>query len=114
MRTVRYENKWPWGLDIVHIATDGKATVGVSIQDGFDFAFIHDLVVHESVRKQGRGRMLLILAELEAVQNLHCHLVVLRVVPGSWMEQWYRKNGYSDYENEEYKAEGYIELGKLL
>lgn len=45
METIRYENKWPWGVDIMHIATDGKATVGVSKQDGFDFAFIHDLVV---------------------------------------------------------------------
>lgn len=113
MRTVRYENKWPWGVDIVHIATDGKATVGVSKQDGFDYAFIHDLVVHESVRKQGIGQYLLDLAELEAIRAYKCHLVILRVVPSSWMEQWYRKNGYCDYESE-YKVDGYIELGKLL
>lgn len=113
METVRYKNKWPWGVDIVHIATDGKCTVGVSKQDGFDFAFIHDLIVHESARKRGRGQYLLDLAELEALRAFHCHLVVLRVVPGSWMEQWYRNNGYTDYESE-YKVDGYIELGKEL
>lgn len=79
METVRYENKWPWGVDILHIATDGKATVGVSKQDGFDFAFIHDLIVHESVRKQGIGQYLLDLAELEAIRAYKCNLALFRV-----------------------------------
>lgn len=115
METIRYNNEWPWGVDIVHIANDGLCTVGASKQNGYDFGFIHDLVVHETVRNQGRGQYLLDLAELEIIRTFKRHYAVLRVLPGSWMEQWYRRNGYKDWNaGDEYQCDGYIELRKEL
>lgn len=29
METIRYNNEWPWGTDIVHIWNDGLGTIGV-------------------------------------------------------------------------------------
>lgn len=113
METIRYENKWPWGVDIMHISNDGLCTVGVSKQDGFEFGFIHDLVVHETARNQGRGQYLLDLAELETIRTYKCLYVVLRVVPGTWIEEWYRRNGYEDYPDA-MLTDGYIELRKKL
>lgn len=113
MNTIRYNNIWPWGIDVVHIANDGLATVGVSKQDGYDFGFIHDLVVHESVRKQGRGQYLLDEAEWEIIHTFKRPYAVLRVVPRTWMEQWYRNNGYRDFADA-MNVDGYIELRKRL
>ena len=94
------------------ISDDGLCSV--SIGDECGYAVIHNLVVHESVRKQGRGRLLLKAAENYGEKVLHRLNATLRVVPGSWMEQWYRRNGYVDFENPPSKAEGYIDLIKSL
>ena len=116
METIRYVNKWPWGTNIVHICNDGLGTIGVSKEPEDDFGFIHDLVVHETARNQGRGQYLLDLAELEITRTFKCRYAVLRVVHGSWVEQWYKRNGYVQWHDSPfgYLTDGFIELRKEL
>ena len=116
METIRYNNEWPWGTNIVHICNDGLGTIGVSKEPEDDFGFIHDLVVHETARNQGRGQYLLDLAELEIIRTFKCRYAVLRVVHGSWVEQWYKRNGYVQWHDSPfgYPTDGFIELRKEL
>lgn len=113
METIRYENKWPNYNEIVHISNDGLCTISICDNDIDGFGFIYNLVVHETARNQGRGQYLLDLAELEIIRTFKRQYAVLRVVPGSWMEQWYRRNGYRDYADA-MNVDGYIELRKKL
>lgn len=111
--TVRYVNHWPTFTDVVHIFNDGLGSVSVSREDDYNFGLIHDLFVHESVRRQGRGQRLLEKAEWEIVNTYGRYFALLRVVPSSFMEGWYRRNGYEDYDDP-YPARGYITLIKNL
>ena len=113
METIRYENKWPNYNEIVHISNDGLCTISICDNDIYGFGFIYNLVVHETARNQGRGQYLLDLAELEIIRTFKRRYALLRVVPGSWMEQWYRRNGYKDT-GKPNTARGYIDLIKEL
>lgn len=113
MKTIRYVNQWPWGVDIVHICDDGLGTIGVSKEPDYFFCLIHDLFVHEKAQKQGRGQRLLELAEWEIKHTHKRNFALLRVVPGSWMEQWYKRNGYK-HTGKPATEYGYIDLIKQL
>lgn len=112
-KTIRHENEWPFGTDVVYMFNDGKGAIGISKEPGLEFGFIHDLIVHPSVRQQGRATYLLKLAEQEIKNNFGRDAAVLRVVPGSWMEEWYKRNGYEDYRGGCIR-DGYNDLFKKL
>lgn len=116
METIRYNNEWPWGTDIVHIWNDGLGTIGVCMESGYDFCIIHDLFVHETAQKQGRGQYLLDTAEWEIIHTFKRRYAVLRAIEGSWVEQWYKRNGYVEWHDGPlgYPNDGYIELRKEL
>ena len=59
---------------------------------------------------------LLGLAELEITRTFKCRYAVLRVVHGSWVEQWYKRNGYVQWHDSPfgYPTDGFIELRKEL
>lgn len=111
MDTIRYNESWPWGINITHVFPDGLGYGGVSFEKQCPSGFIHDLVVHPSAREHGRGSQLLHMLEREIVNYAHRHLAVLEVVPGTWMEQWYKRNGYAETGK---KEGGFIELCKKL
>lgn len=50
-------------------------------------------------------------AEPEIVNYLGLHYALLRVVPDSWVREWYERNGYTLFTHEE---EGFVELIKYL
>jgi len=91
MKTVKYNNVWPWGRETALIADNGKAMVFVALLE--EFAYIHDLVVHDSVRGRGLGNQLLEKAEREARIHLYDE-VRLTAEKGSAAEAWYRRHGY--------------------
>lgn len=112
---LRYENEWPWGTDITLVYDNALGMISVSREEGDSFGFIHDLMVYPTARKQGRAGCLLRSAEKEILDHYKRPYAVLRVVPGSWMEAWYRRNGYVDFEDCPFDpVEGYIELIKKL
>lgn len=112
INTIRHENDWPWGTDITFIFSDGKGSIGIGKEHGFSYGYIHDLIVYPTEREQGRGNYLLNLAESEIKQTGYPG-AVLRVVPGTWMEQWYKRHGYEDY-NDGLLRDGYKDLIKLF
>jgi len=115
METNRFINTWPWGKEITHVCKDGLGYVSLTFEKGYDFCFIHDLVVHESVRKRGRGQALLDLAEKEAIDSFGKKATSLRVIPSSWMKEWYERNGYTEWEDSPYgSVKGYVEMRKEL
>ena len=110
MNTFRYENEWPWGKTVQFICTDGLGTVEISREFQNNYAYISGLKVHPSVQKQGRGTALLKLAEQEIVKSLSTNIILLQVVPDSWVEKWYKRNGYCAFS----KVENFNELIKIV
>ena len=112
-----FDSKWPWGRDLSVIENHGLGFVQISIEKAFDFGYIHNLVVHENTRHKGLGKQLLSEAENIIKTKIQRKYAVLRVVPDSWVEQWYRKNGYTDFiegNPAPYENNGYITLRKNL
>lgn len=59
--------------------------------------FLSNLIVSESYRKNGLGQKLLNYSEI-AAKKLGIHRIALKVVRNSWMENWYKRNGFiEDY-----------------
>ena len=78
------------------ILENGYAYVMVSrLKDEPDVAVIHDLAVHEEKRRKGLGTELLEEA-CKAAKEMGAKAVRLSVLPDSWVEQWYKKNGFAD------------------
>ena len=92
------------------ICTDGLGTVEISREFQNNYAYISGLKVHPSVQKQGRGTALLKLAEQEIVKSLSTNIIILQVVPDSWIEKWYKRNGYCAFS----KVENFNELIKIV
>lgn len=111
MSYIRFEEEWPWGKTITFTEKDGLGAIDVSVTNGNGYAYISDLKVHPICRKQKRGTLLLKQAEHEIVNYLGLHYALLRVVPDSWVREWYERNGYTLFTHEE---EGFVELIKYL
>ena len=56
MDYVIHENLWWWGKSYHFVTTDGKAMVCLAVEDDRpDCGCIQSLMVHESIREQGKG-----------------------------------------------------------
>lgn len=106
----RFENEWPWGRSVTLIDEDGCAMVEVTKEDSNNYAYISGLKVHPSVQRNGRATELLHCAELQAL-GLGVNIVLLQVVPNTWVHDWYIRKGYSDFGKCD---NGFVELVKVL
>ena len=81
------------------VADGGRAIVLVSMLDTQGewkgFATMHDLVVHESRRKNGLGSRLVRIAE-DVARDMGADTLRLAVEPGTWMEAWYFRLGFNE------------------
>jgi len=91
----------------VYFQNKGKMKLWID-KDNPKELFITDLYVNENFRKQGIGQKLLNYS-IKAAKKLGHKKIALRVFSGSWMEFWYRKNGFVfDYVYEEDKLMTYL------
>ena len=115
MKIITHENLWWWGKSYTLILDNGKAMIEVSIEDERpDAACIQSLLVHESVRQQGRGDALLMFAE-EKAKELGLKQVVLCARKGTFLIPWYQRRGYEIYdENPEYSKGQTVAMNKYF
>ena len=96
MNKVIHRNKTFYGHTSAIILEDGYAYVLVTIMEGNpEIALVHDLVVHKDRRGEGLGSKLLEEAYEEG-KYLGAKVNMLSVVPGSWLEEWYKRHGFRD------------------
>jgi len=81
----------PFGRNLYISRAGGLALVVVSLID--KAAYIHDLVVDNSLRGLGMGNLLLADA-IEEAENGGAEVARLTVQPQTWMEEWYERNGF--------------------
>ena len=106
----KYISEWPWGMSVTLIYEDGCGMIEFTKRKDDSYAYISNLKVHPSVQKRGRGAELIRLAE-EEISAIGLKFALLQVLPGTWMEEWYRRLGYSTFQNTD---EGFVELIKML
>lgn len=106
----KYISEWPWGMSVTLIYGDGCGMIAFSKRKDDSYAYISNLKVHPSVQKQGRGTELIQMAEKE-ISAMGLRFALLQVLPGSWTEEWYRRLGYSTFQNTD---DGFVELIKML
>ena len=117
MKIITHENLWWWGKSYTLITDDGKSMVELAIEDDEErnyFGTIQSLLVHESVRQQGRGNAMLKFAE-EKAKELGLKQVVLCARKGTFLIPWYQRNGYKIYdENPEYSKGNTVAMNKYF
>lgn len=109
-----YEEKWWWGESYTFIAADGNGTIELAVLNDEDFGEIRSLMVHKTVRRQGRGNALLMVVENHA-KMLGLTQVVLCARKDTFLIPWYQRKGYEIYdENPEYSKGQTVAMNKYL
>ena len=112
MNKVIHRESNAWGRTSTIILAGGFAFVMVTVVgDETNVAVIHDLVVHESRRGKGLGRKLLNEALNEAL-NLGAYVIRLSVEPGTWVADWYFRNGFAPSREAEFGGHRYLVMEK--
>ena len=115
MAYIIHENLWWWGKSYYIITNDGKAMVGLSINDEHPEAgYVHSLIVLESERQKGIGTKMLEKAESIA-RNLNLEQIYLQARKGTFVVDWYRRHGFEIYdENPEDGGGQVVAMNKWL
>ena len=94
MRVIYHKNNWPWGQQTIIVIASGRAMCSVSVEnDDYSVAYLHNIIVHPSIRRRGYGRELLTLAQRRA-RLMKCTKLVLWADPNDWPFEWYKRNGF--------------------
>lgn len=94
MRVIYHKNNWHWGQQITIVIASGRALCSVSVEnDDCSVAYLHNLIVHSSIRHLGYGRTLLTLA-IRRARLMKCKKLVLWADPNDWPFEWYKRNGF--------------------
>lgn len=111
MGVIIHKNIWHWGQKITIVIASGRALCCVSVEnDDLSVAYLHDLIVHTSIRRRGYGRRLLTLGERRA-RLMNCKKLVLWADPTEWMIEWYKRNGFVE---NGLRSDGLVNLEKNL
>lgn len=115
MTYIIHENLWWWGKSYYIITNDGKAMVGLSINDEHPEAgYVHSLIVLESERQKGIGTKMLEKAESIAM-DLNLEQIYLQARKGTFVVDWYRRHGFEIYdENPEDGGGQVVAMNKWL
>ncbi len=115
MAYIIHENLWWWGKSYYIITNDGKAMVGLSINDEHPEAgYVHSLIVLESERQKGIGTKMLEKAESIA-RDLNLEQIYLQARKGTFVVDWYRRHGFEIYdENPEDGGGQVVAMNKWL
>ena len=115
MDYVIHKNLWWWGKSYHFVTTDGKAMVCLAVEDDRpDCGCIQSLMVHESIREQGKGTELVRLAE-DYAEQLGLEQVYLCARKHTFLVDWYRRLGYKVYDdNPEYSKGKTVAMNKYF
>lgn len=96
------ECKWDDQYDFQIMAQDANSYCHVYIYyDDPTTAYVGDLYVDESIRKQGRAKNLLRYVE-NFVEKRGCDKLMLRVkINTPWLREWYEREGFEIYSGDE-------------
>lgn len=108
---LKYHNEWTWGTSDTIIFRDARGFIEITHRNTDQYAYISNLNVFASEHNRGRGRILLHLALSEIKEVLGLKFAMLQVVPDSWVEEWYKRNGFSRLNEGE---NGFVEMIKPL
>lgn len=93
---ILYNEATGWGRKSIVVLDGGRAIVMASVLDADPkVAIVHDLVVHPSARREGRGRRLLKYARF-ASADMGADAMRVLVEPGTWQADWYKRMGFKD------------------
>lgn len=99
-----------WGKKFI-ITYDGDGIVALDIDNEQPHVgYIHDLVVAESMRKDGIGTELLE-AAINQAEIKGCTKVVLWAEPIDWLLKWYESKGFIEMERGEF---GMVRMLKMV
>ena len=91
-----------------YIVSHKYGKIELWIEDKTKELFLCNLIVQPPERKKGIGQLLLNYSE-EAAHKIGFKRIALKVLKDSWMEKWYKRNGYiEDYIDEEERIVKYL------
>ncbi len=86
-----------WGHTIFFTEKSGKSMGQLYwYEDDFGSCFFSGLFVNEEFRRQGNGKMLLSVLQRVAI-GFGFTTIILKVKKKSFMYDWYKREGFSDY-----------------
>lgn len=108
-------------LSIIVDVIDGDKENGwIKVNYEYGEFIIHTLHVQDEEKKKGTGKFLLESSE-KIIRTFGGKIAVLYVVENSWMEDWYKRNGYEvsnkgSYNDVKFKKKEpkYIRMEKVL
>ena len=90
-----HENEWWWGRKNTIVLNEGRALCAICIEkDDPSVAWLEGVIVHKAFRGLGYGNQLLDAAKKEA-RRMGAKVLFLNTDAGSWMEEWYKRNGWT-------------------
>ena len=92
-KVIVHENKWHWGTSYTTVTSDGLGVHIMGIENGQNSCFFGSLIVHESKRHNGIGKMLHQIAE-ERAKRLGLESIEFVTDKDAWMKEWYLRMGY--------------------
>ena len=108
-KKIKYEKKSCIYATYYNVSYEDKGSIKLWVENNnHSELFLSNLFVSENNRKQGIGNMLLKYS-IQAAKRLGFHQFGLKVISGSWMEDWYKRFGFIvDYMFEEDKLMTYL------
>ena len=108
-KKIKYEKKRCIYAIYYNVSYENKGSIKLWVENNNHYElFLSNLFVFENNRNQGIGKAL-ILYSFQAARRLGFHQVGLKVISGSWMEDWYKRIGFVvDYTFEEDRLMTYL------
>lgn len=112
-RFISHKREWPEMSSLVVMDKEGKAFFHLyKYHDDPSTLFLSDLSVNREDRKQGIGNEILTMCE-DVARQTGATFISLWVQEGSWMKDWYTRNGYQ-YLSQKEDQENNIWMKKTL
>lgn len=88
-----------WGMQYFYSGYDYTFALYV-YNDDVKTMYLSNVFVSYFDRKQGIGNKILLMAETETRKH-NANTICLKVLKSSWMHDWYKRHGYSDFREDE-------------
>lgn len=92
-KVIVHKNEWHWGTSYTTVTSDGLGVHIMGIEKGQNSCFFGSIIVHESKRHNGIGKMLHQIAE-ERAKRLGLESIEFVTDNNAWMKEWYLRMGY--------------------
>ena len=110
MKLIWHHNTWPWGKTVRIIKSDGGAIVEMSFEDNNPgVCYLSGLSVIEPLRRRGIATHLMLACE-SYCREQGIFRIDLNSVLTSWVQDFYKKCGYTPIKEES----GFMQMYKIL